>query len=56
MAKKKGNTKPSDEMRRDAEAAVTTVARQVKFSVAEYPVSMYVGRFKNDTDDRYFVP
>jgi len=56
MAKKKRNTKPSDEMRRDAEAAVTTVARQVKFSVAEYPVSMYVGRFKNDTDDRYFVP
>lgn len=56
MAKKKRNAEPSDEMRRDAEAAVTVVARQVKFSVAEYPVSMYVSRFKNDTDDRYFVP
>ena len=56
MAKKKRNTGHSDEMRRDAEAAVSAVARQVKFSIAEYPVSMYVGRFKNDTDDRYFVP
>ncbi len=31
-------------------------ARQVKFNVAEYPVSMYVSRFSSDTGDRYFVP
>lgn len=46
----------SDQEKRDAEAAVTSVARQVKFTVAEYPVSMYVSRFSNDNSDRYFVP
>ena len=56
MAKKKRNAKPSDEIRRDAEDAVTAVARQVKFNIAEYPVLMYVSRFDNDTDDRFFVP
>lgn len=56
MAKKKRITAPSDEAKRETEAAVTAVARQVKFTVAEYPVSMYVSRFSNDTDDRYFVP
>ena len=56
MARKKKSVTPSDEQKRVAEAAVTAVARQVKFSVAEYPVSMYVGRFSNDTTDRYFVP
>ncbi len=54
MAKK--NVKPSDEIKRAAEAAITVVARQVKFNIAEYPVLMYVSRFKNDTDDRFFVP
>lgn len=46
----------SDQEKRDAEAAVSGVARQVKFTVAEYPVSMYVSRFSNDDSDRYFVP
>ena len=46
----------SDQEKRDAEAAVSGVARQVKFTVAEYPVSMYVSRFSNDKSDRYFVP
>ena len=46
----------SDQVKREAEAALSSVARQVKFTVAEYPVSMYVGRFANDETDRYFVP
>ena len=46
----------SDQEKRDAEVAVSGVARQVKFTVAEYPVSMYVSRFSNDETDRYFVP
>lgn len=56
MAKRRKLAAPTDEAKRQAEAAVTSVARQVKFNVAEYPVSMYVGRFSNDTTDRYFVP
>jgi hypothetical protein len=56
MAKKTKDVTPSDEAKREAEAAVSSVARQVKFNVAEYPVSMYVGRFSNDVSDRYFVP
>jgi hypothetical protein len=47
---------PSDEKKREAELAIATVGRQVKFNIAEYPVSMYVGRFSSDTEDRYFVP
>lgn len=47
---------PDDEAKRRAEEAVALVSRQVKFTIAEYPVSLYVGRFANDTDDRYFVP
>lgn len=39
-----------------AEAAISTVARQVKFTVAEYPISVYVERFPNDETGRYFVP
>lgn len=50
------NVELSDQAKRDAEVAVSSVARQVKFTVAEYPVSMYVGRFSNDETDRYFVP
>lgn len=56
MARNRRSAEPSIEEKREAEAAVSAVARQVKFNVAEYPVSMYVGRFANDTDDRYFVP
>lgn len=56
MAKKSRGVALSEEAKRDAEVAVSIVARQVKFNVAEYPVSMYVDRFKNDIDDRYFVP
>ncbi len=47
---------PGDEGKRRAEEALATVSRQVKFSIAEYPVSLYVSRFASDTDDRYFVP
>jgi hypothetical protein len=39
-----------------AEAAISTVSRQVKFTVAEYPISVYVERFPNDETGRYFVP
>lgn len=39
-----------------AEAAISTVSRQVKFTVAEYPISVYVERFPNDQTGRYFVP
>lgn len=39
-----------------AEEAISAVGKQVKFTIAEYPVSMYVGRFRTDTEDRYFVP
>jgi len=53
---KKSKAAPSEQIKQDAEAAVSLVARQVKFTVAEYPISMYVSRFTSDTDDRYFVP
>ena len=39
-----------------AEEAISQVSRQVKFTIAEYPISLYVERFKSDTEDRYFVP
>lgn len=39
-----------------AEEALATVSRQVKFTVAEYPVSVYVGRFNDEVNGRYFVP
>ena len=39
-----------------AEEAIASVSRQVKFNIAEYPISLYVGRFRDDTTDRYFVP
>lgn len=39
-----------------AEAAISTVSRQVKFTVAEYPISVYVSRFENDTTGRFYVP
>lgn len=55
MAKGAKN-KISAEQKLNAEDAISTVARQVKFSVAEYPVSLYVGRFNDDENDRYFVP
>lgn len=53
MAKKGG---PSDEALAAAEAAIATVSRQVKFTIAEYPISIYVSRFTNDETDRFFVP
>lgn len=48
--------RPTPENVRAAEEAISLVSRQVKFTIAEYPISLYVERFKNDTDDRYFVP
>jgi len=53
---KKTKPGPSNEQRSRAEEAVSTVSRQVKFNIAEYPVSVYVSRFSDDTNDRYFVP
>ncbi len=53
MAKNKG---PSPEEVTNAEAAISAVARQVKFTVADYPISVYVARFENDTTGRFFVP
>lgn len=46
----------TEEAKRQAEDAVSVAARQVKFTVAEYPVAMYVSRFSDDNSDRYFVP
>lgn len=40
----------------EAEEALSGVSRQVKFTIAEYPVSLYVSRFDHDVDGRYFVP
>lgn len=39
-----------------AEDALAEVSRQVKFTVAEYPVSLYVSRFDDEVNGRYFVP
>ncbi len=55
MARKK-YTGPDDQAKNDAEQALSSVSRQVKFSISEYPVSLYVSRFSSDNDDRYFVP
>ncbi len=53
MAKKGA---PSSEQVAAAEAAISTVSRQVKFTVTEYPISVYVERFPDDATGRYFVP
>lgn len=53
MAKKKGIA--AEDIAR-AEEAISSVARQVKFTVAEYPISVYVSRFEDDTTGRFFVP
>jgi hypothetical protein len=39
-----------------AEAAISAVSRQVKFTVTEYPISIYVSRFEDDVTGRFFVP
>jgi hypothetical protein len=39
-----------------AEAAISAVSRQVRFSIIEYPVSVYVERFPDDETGRYYVP
>lgn len=56
MAKAKKSISINEEARLAAEQAVILVSKQVKFNVAEYPVSMYVSRFRDDSSDRYFVP
>ena len=53
MAKKKAL---SEEEIANAESAISIVSRQVKFTVAEYPISVYVSRFEDDTTGRFFVP
>jgi hypothetical protein len=53
MAKKKA---PTEADIIAAEAAIAMVSRQVKFSVAEYPISVYVTRFEDDETGRFFVP
>lgn len=47
---------PSNEEVAAAEAAISMVSRQVKFTVAEYPISVYVARFEDDETGRFFVP
>lgn len=39
-----------------AEEAISSVSRQVKFTVVEYPISIYVSRFEDDEVGRFFVP
>jgi len=56
MIAKKAQIAPTDDQIVRAEEAIASVSRQVKFTIAEYPVSLYVSRFQNDTKDRYFVP
>ena len=53
---KKAKGGPSADQLEKAEEAISAVSRQVKFNIAEYPVSLYVERFENDFDGRYFVP
>lgn len=53
MARKKA---PTEAEIIAAEAAISTVSRQVKFTVAEYPISIYVSRFEDDETGRFFVP
>lgn len=53
MTKRKA---PSQEEVAVAEAAIATVSRQVKFTVADYPISVYVARFEDDKTGRFFVP
>ncbi|GAA4776462.1 DUF262 domain-containing protein [Novosphingobium ginsenosidimutans] len=53
MAKK---VKPNAEAIANAEDAIVLVSRQVKFTVTEYPISVYVERFENDDTGRFFVP
>lgn len=50
------NRVPSQEEITAAEAAISTVSRQVKFAVVEYPISVYVARFEDDETGRFFVP
>jgi len=56
MARRPRNNGPSEEAKRIADEAVAAVSRQVKFTVSEYPVSVYVNRFTDDSNDRFFVP
>lgn len=53
---KKTATKLNPEQVAAAEEALAAVSRQVKFTIAEYPVSFYVGRFDDEVNGRYFVP
>lgn len=54
--KEKRNPEPDAEQVAVAEEAIAQVSRHVKFSVAEYPVSVYVDRFTDEVTGRYFVP
>ncbi len=53
MSKKKT---PTEEESALGEAAISSVSRQVKFTVVEYPISVYVERFKDDANGRFFIP
>lgn len=39
-----------------AEDAITLVSKQVKYTIAEYPISVYVSRFEDDATGRFYVP
>lgn len=53
---RRDRSKKTNQQVQSADSAISAVSRQVKFNVAEYPVSMYVSRFETDTTSRYFVP
>jgi hypothetical protein len=55
-ATRKAIKQPTAEQINAAEEAISFVSRHVKFNIAEYPVSLYVSRFTDDENDRYFVP
>lgn len=53
MAKKKERDQAEVDA---AEAAISVASRQIKFTVAEYPISIYVDRFEDDALGRFYVP
>ena len=52
MAKKA----PTAEEIEIAESAIALVSKQVKYTIAEYPISVYVSRFEDDETGRFYVP
>ncbi|MGB7406181.1 MAG: DUF262 domain-containing protein [Pacificimonas sp.] len=47
---------PTEQEKEAAEAAISLVSKQVKYTIAEYPISVYVSRFEDDESGRFYVP